>query len=77
MGDRYELQDSATYCDWGVDFVKIDHCGTGAPGSDGDPHMNQSWVRFREGFDQCIAGGGRPMVMSVEYCTVRSNACGF
>lgn len=65
----YELMDSATYCDWGVDFVKIDHCGTGAPGIDGPSHMNESWVRFRQGFDKCVADGGRPMVMSVEYCT--------
>ena len=42
----YELQDAATYCDWGVDFVKIDHCGTGAPGADGPSHMNESWVRL-------------------------------
>ena len=65
----YELQDAATYCDWGVDFVKIDHCGSGAPGIDGPAHMNQSWVAFREGFDACAARGGRSMVMSVEYCT--------
>lgn len=31
LGYRYELQDSATSCDWGVDFVKIDHCGTAVP----------------------------------------------
>ena len=57
--------DAATYCEWGVDFVKIDHCGTGEPNVDGPNHMNESWVRFRQGFDQCVVNGGRPMVMSV------------
>jgi hypothetical protein len=33
--------------------------------------MNESWVRFRQGFDKCVAQGGRPMVMSVEYCTAQ------
>jgi hypothetical protein len=37
--------------------------------------MNHSWILFREGFDECIASGGRKMVMSVEYCTVNIPAC--
>jgi len=65
---KYELQDAATYCDWGVDFLKVDHCGPDDV-TNGYPHMNQSWVLLREGFDTCYRSGGRPMVLSVEYCT--------
>ena len=65
----YELQDAATYCTWGVEFVKVDHCGTGKYPEDARRHMNESWVLLRQGFDKCAAGGGKPVVMSVEYCT--------
>ena len=53
--------DAATYCDWGVDFVKIDHCGTGAPNVDGPNRMNESWMRFRQGFDQEPLPAKRPL----------------
>ena len=55
-----------------IPTFKIDHCGDGHHSW---PHMNQSWILFREGFDECVAGGGRPMVMSVEYCTVNVQQC--
>lgn len=65
---KHELQDAATYCDWGIDFLKVDHCGP-ASTTNGYPHMNQSWILLRQGFDTCYRNGGRPMVLSVEYCT--------
>ena len=66
----YELQDAQTYCDWGVEFVKVDHCGTGDFPSDGRRDMNESWILLRQGFDKCASSpGGMPIVMSVEYCT--------
>ena len=65
---KYELQDAATYCDWGVDYLKVDHCGPDDT-TNGYAHMNQSWILLRQGFDTCYRNGGRPMVLSVEYCT--------
>lgn len=37
--------------------------------------MNTSWILFRQGLDACYAGGGRGMVLSVEYCS-DPNGCG-
>ena len=40
------------------------------------PNLNTSWITFRQGFDSCTAGGGRPIVMSVESCgTDNSQDC--
>ena len=68
----YELKDAKTYCDWGIDYVKVDHCGDG---KHAHPHMNHSWVLFRKGFDDCVASGGRSMLLSVEYYTVDVPSC--
>jgi hypothetical protein len=34
--------------------------------------MNESWVLLRQGFDRCTTSGGKPVVMSVEYCTAEA-----
>ena len=60
---EYEAVDAAAYCDWGVDYLKIDRC-SGASW----PEANTSWLRFREGFDACLNATGRPIFESVEYC---------
>ena len=71
---NHELQDAASYCAWGVDYVKVDHCGDGLHAW---PRMNQSWALFRQGFDKCAASRTvrQRMVLSVEYCTVDVPKC--
>jgi len=59
----HEEIDAATYCDWGVDYLKVDNCG----GSSW-PQLNTSWTKFRNAFDSCEKKTGRPIVLSVEYC---------
>ena len=34
--------------------------------------MNTSWIAFRTGIDACTAAGGRPMLLSVEYCKAQT-----
>ena len=60
---QHELQDAATYCDWGLDYLKNDNCG----GSNW-PAENTSWINFKTGFDACYAKTGRYTVRSIEYC---------
>ena len=55
----YESIDSTTYCNWGIDYLKIDLCG-----GTRYPDINTSWIKFHEGFQQC----GHPIIQSVEYC---------
>eukprot|EP00041_Stephanoeca_diplocostata_P036427 m.1331336 g.1331336 ORF g.1331336 m.1331336 type:complete len:916 (+) comp24863_c1_seq1:65-2812(+) len=59
----YELVDAATYCDWGLDYLKNDNCG-----GNNWKVENESWVRFKQGFDKCFADTGRYIVKSIEYC---------
>ena len=59
----YELVDAATYCDWGLDYLKNDNCG-GANW----PALNTSWLRFKQGFEKCYNDTGRYIVSSIEYC---------
>jgi len=40
-----------------------DNCG----GSEW-PAVNTSWIKFRQGFDECTKKTGRDMILSVEYC---------
>lgn len=61
---QHELLDAATYCSWGVDYLKTDGCG-----GQRYPALNTSWINFRQGLDACAKGGGRPIVLSVETCT--------
>jgi alpha-galactosidase len=63
----YEAVDSRSYCDAGVDYLKIDQCGGDSYERHGLP-KNTSWVRFQEGFAECLASTGRPIVQSVESC---------
>ena len=51
---QHEELDAATYCDWGLDYLKIDLCG-GAQW----PRLNESWIRFKTGFDKCYQDTGR------------------
>jgi hypothetical protein len=64
----YEGIDSATYCDYGIDYLKIDQCG-----GDSYEHHHQdkniSWLKFQAGFRTCLAKTGRPIVQSVESCS--------
>ncbi|KAJ9469111.1 putative alpha-galactosidase [Diplonema papillatum] len=66
----YEAIDAQTYCDWGVDYVKIDDCG----GADYQ-NPNESWSKFRDGFDKCAQATGRYIWESVEYCKT-AGGCG-
>eukprot|EP00750_Incisomonas_marina_P011167 INCI16350.5.p1 GENE.INCI16350.5~~INCI16350.5.p1 ORF type:complete len:812 (+),score=130.53 INCI16350.5:666-3101(+) len=60
---QHEEIDAATYCDWGLDYLKDDNCG-GQNWKD----VNTSWIKFRQGFDACTTKTGRNMMLSVEYC---------
>eukprot|EP00040_Diaphanoeca_grandis_P027821 m.159215 g.159215 ORF g.159215 m.159215 type:complete len:969 (-) comp31127_c1_seq1:249-3155(-) len=65
---NYELIDAATYCDWGIDYIKIDGC-RGAQ----DPLT--SWSRFHQGLSKCYNDTGKFIVQSVESCDSPSG-CG-
>ena len=60
---RFESIDIDTYCRWGIDYVKTDACF-----GRGWPLDNTTWIDFRQGITRCTAGGGRPIVLSVESC---------
>jgi hypothetical protein len=61
----HQAIDTQTYCDWNVDYLKIDLCG-----GEQYPHLNESWIKFRKAFDECATKRGSPIVMSVEYCGI-------
>jgi alpha-galactosidase len=67
---QHEEIDAATYCDWGLDYLKNDNCG----GSNW-PILNTSWIKFTEGFEKCYNRTGRYIVRSVEYCK-STTGCG-
>ena len=58
-----EAVDAARYCDFGLDYIKIDLCKGQRYSA-----VNTSWIAFRKGIAQCVAAGGRDIFMSVEYC---------
>ena len=60
---EFEAQDAASYCEWGMQYLKIDNCG-----GTRYPLTNTSWIKFRSGLDACASAGGPRMLMSVEYC---------
>jgi len=60
---NFERIDAETYCEWGVDYLKVDGCH-----GDSHPQLNTSWIRFREGFDECLSTTGRYTTLSVETC---------
>lgn len=59
----HEAIDAATYCEWGLDYLKNDNCG-----GTNWPSENTSWINFQKGFDECYAKTGRYIVKSIEYC---------
>lgn len=65
----FEAIDASTYCSWSLDYLKIDNCG-----GTRYPDINTSWIKFHQGFQQCIQQGGRPIIQSVEYC--HDSSCG-
>ena len=68
----HEAIDVESYCDWGVDYLKIDAC-RGA----GYAQHNTSWIKFRAAIDACSKKRGFPIVMSVESCDDPSaSGCG-
>ena len=60
---QHEAMDAKTYCDAGVDYLKIDACGPPC-----HPVQNTSWIRFRAALDECKASTGRHMLMAVSSC---------
>jgi alpha-galactosidase len=60
---QHEAIDVQTYCDWGVDYLKLDACRGG-----GFSTSNESWIRFRAAIDECSNKRGYPLVLSVESC---------
>ena len=68
----HEAIDVESYCEWGVDYLKIDAC-RGA----GYAAHNTSWIKFRAAIDACTKKRGYPIVMSVESCDDPSDSgCG-
>ena len=67
---QHEAMDAATYCDAGIDYVKIDACGPPC-----HPVQNTSWIRFRKALDECEAKTKRPMLMYVSSCN-NATSCG-
>ena len=65
-----EVIDADTYCDWGIDYVKIDRC----QGKD-YKNASTSWMKFHSRFDACYKNTGRYIVQSVETCG-DPNTCG-
>merc|ERR1712080_470931 len=65
---NHELIDAATYCDWGIDYIKIDACK-------GAQDEFNSWSRFHDGIVKCFNETGRWIVQSVESCD-SPNGCG-
>lgn len=66
----HEEIDVESYCDWGVDYLKIDSCK-----GEHYPQANTSWIKLRAAIDSCSQRRGFPMVLSVEYCD-EPDGCG-
>lgn len=60
---QHEAIDVASYCEWGVDYLKLDACA-----GRGWDQKNTSWIKFRAAIDECSKTRGTPMVLSVESC---------
>ena len=67
---EHEAIDVQSYCDWGVDYLKIDQCQGQRYAA-----LNTSWIKFRAAIDECSKRRGFPMVMSIESCDDPA-ACG-
>eukprot|EP01060_Flectonema_neradi_P007276 TRINITY_DN15044_c0_g1_i1.p1 TRINITY_DN15044_c0_g1~~TRINITY_DN15044_c0_g1_i1.p1 ORF type:complete len:919 (+),score=125.18 TRINITY_DN15044_c0_g1_i1:59-2815(+) len=66
----HEAIDAQTYCDWGVDYLKIDICYGPKP-----KEANESWIKFRNGFDACYEKTGHRIFENVDSCD-DPNGCG-
>jgi hypothetical protein len=62
----HELIDAATYCAWGIDYIKIDRCRGAA--KDG----RTSWTRFHQGLFQCYNNTGKVICVSTNNCMLKS-----
>eukprot|EP00756_Hemistasia_phaeocysticola_P021196 Hpha_TRINITY_DN15761_c6_g6::TRINITY_DN15761_c6_g6_i1::g.38595::m.38595/K07407/E3.2.1.22B, galA, rafA; alpha-galactosidase len=60
---QHEVIDADTYCEWGIDYLKIDQCG-GAKAK----NASSSWIQFHERFQACYKDKGHFIVQSVESC---------
>eukprot|EP01064_Diplonema_japonicum_P004283 TRINITY_DN1279_c0_g2_i1.p1 TRINITY_DN1279_c0_g2~~TRINITY_DN1279_c0_g2_i1.p1 ORF type:complete len:890 (+),score=242.98 TRINITY_DN1279_c0_g2_i1:48-2672(+) len=60
---KHEMIDGKTYCDWGIDYLKIDNCK-----GERWPQDNTSWIKFHESFEECYNTTGHFIVQSVESC---------
>ena len=64
----FESIDVERYCDFGVDYLKVDLCfGMRYAQS------NQSWILIRSAIEKCVSSGGRRQKLSVEYCRANSS----
>lgn len=45
---NHEYLDAASYCEWGIDYIKIDACK-------GAEDERTAWTRFHEGLTKCYA----------------------
>ena len=70
----YERIDSRSYCEFGIDYLKIDQCGGDSYEHHGED-KNMSWLAFQRGFKECLQSTGRAIVQSVESCGTVSG-CG-
>ena len=64
---EYEKIDSQSYCQFGIDYLKIDQCGGDSYEAHGQ-NKNISWLKFQSGLKQCLSKTGRAIVQSVESC---------
>ncbi len=65
----HEAIDVEKYCEWGVDYLKVDQCA-----GNGYSQLNSSWIKFRAAIDKCAKKRGYPIVLSVESCD--NDSCG-
>jgi len=65
---RFEAIDVQRYCEYGVDYLKVDNCG-----GTRYPQANESWIPIRDAIEKCVSLGGRRQTLSVEYCHANSS----
>ena len=66
---NYEAIDAATWCEWNIDYIKVDLCG-----GQRWPHTNESWILIDKALSNATLCPNGPLVVSVEYCN--SASCG-
>lgn len=60
---NHEAQDVATFCEWGVDYIKLDSRGSTRDG----------WQRVRDAINKC----DRPMYLQVSFCKTVAECIGW